>query len=257
MKNTFLKSFLLLVHCLLSTVHFSLAGDASSDFSKANILYQKQEYDSAAKVFEKLISESKISSEIYYNLGNCYYKTGNVAKSIIAYERALKLNPDDEDALFNLHVAQLKVVDKIEAVPQIFYKRWIAAVTDLFTTKLWSQLMIALLWITFIMSSIYVLSRTPSGRQLTFIITVVFLFLTLSTWFFSHQSYMQNEVNKSAVVTSASAYVKSSPDEKGNDLFIVHEGTKVDVLDEFSEWKKIRIANGSIGWMKSGEVEQI
>jgi tetratricopeptide (TPR) repeat protein len=257
MKNISLKILPLLVHFSLFTFHFSLASEASSEFQSGSSLYQKQEYDSAAKVFEKLIAENKISTEIYYNLGNCYYKTGNTAKSIIAYERALKLNPDDEDALFNLHVAQLKVVDKIEPVPQIFYKRWIAAVTDFFSTKTWSQLMLALLWITFIMAAVYVLSRTPSGRQLTFIITVVFVFLTLSAWFFSHQSYMQNEVDKTAVVTSASAYVKSSPDEKGNDLFIVHEGTKVDVLDEFSEWKKIRIANGSIGWLKSGEVEQI
>ena len=257
MKNISLKILLLLFHCSLFTVHYSLASEASSEFQAANSLYQKQEFDSAAKVYEKLIAENKISPEIYYNLGNCYYKAGNVAKSIIAYDRALKLNPDDEDALFNLHVAELKVVDKIEPVPQIFYKRWIASVTDLFGTKMWSQLLLVLIWISFVMAATYVLSRTPSGRQLTFIITVIFIFLTLSTWFFSHQSYLQNEVNKSAIVTSASAYVKSSPDEKGNDLFIVHEGTKVDVLDEFSEWKKIRIANGSVGWMKSGEVEQI
>src|SRR5262249_528400 len=155
----------------------------AADFSKANILYQKMDYDSAAKVLEKLISENRISSEVYYNLGNCYYKTGNVAKSIIAYERALKLNPDDEHALFNLHVGKLKVVDKIEPVPQIFYKRWIAAITDLFTTKMWSALMLALLWITFIMAAVYVVSRTPSGRQLTFIITLIFVFLTASAWF--------------------------------------------------------------------------
>jgi len=107
------------------------------------------------------------------------------------------------------------------------------------------------------MAILYIFSSSPFSRKLLFVVAVFFLFITGLAWFFSHESYMENEVNKDAVITSASAYVKSSPDEKGNDLFILHEGTKVDLLDDFNDWKKIRIANGSIGWLKTADIEQI
>ena len=102
----------------------AFAFEPATEFQKANNLYQKNSFDSAAKIYEKIISEEYFSVEVYFNLGNCYYKMNKTAKAILNYERALKLKPNDEDILFNIKVAQLKVVDKIETVPEIFYLRW-------------------------------------------------------------------------------------------------------------------------------------
>ncbi len=247
----------LLVGSLLVFFTVSFAADDTSLYDKANTFYQHQDYSNAIQSYEQLLKGGKVAPEVYYNLANSYYKSGNIAKAILNYERTLKLNPNDEDAEFNLHVAQLKVVDKMEPVPQIFYKRWISSIAEAFTPNTWSKLVLILFWITFGISIFYLLSRIPAVRQVAFIFILFFLFLTAFSFFFAHQSYTNNEVNKKAVVMFASAYVKSSPDDKGNDLFIVHEGTKVEVLDDFLSWKKVRIANGSIGWLKTSEIEQI
>jgi tetratricopeptide (TPR) repeat protein len=257
MKN--IRKFWIAVVLIIVICHLSIVNCFAQDalYEKAILHYQKAEYDSAIATYEQLLGTGAEAVEVYYNLGNCYYKTGHVAKAIVNYERALKLNPKDEDAEFNLNVAQLKVVDKIEPVPQIFYARWKDTITSLFTSNTWSTLVIVMLWITFILGAFYIFSRQPFIRQVTFILILVFTLLTAGSLFFTHHSYMENVVKKNAIIVASSVYVKSSPDDKGNDLFIIHEGTKVEVLDDFLHWKKIRIANGSIGWLKVNEIEQI
>ena len=235
----------------------SFAGGPGSEFQKANGFYQKQQYDSASVVFEQLISQEYKSAEVYYNLANCYYKLDNVARAILNYERALKLQPDDEDAAFNLKVAQLKVVDKIESVPDIFYKRWMKTVSSAMTTDNWSRFLIINIWIMFLCAAVYVLSRRPSIKRLGFLLSVFFLLITIFTAAITNQNYENSIRQKSAVVMSVSAYVKSSPGDNNTDLFLLHEGTRVDILDAYENWVKIRIANGSIGWLKNSETEEI
>ncbi len=251
----FRRSIYLVFFSLLSL--FSLAGDPASDFQKANGLYQKQQYDSAAKAFEQLLSQEYKSTEVYYNLANCYYKQDNIARAILNYERALKLQPDDEDALFNLKVAQLKVVDKIEAVPVIFYIGWMKSISSAFSSDSWSLFLIINIWIMFLFAAIYVLSRRASMKRFGFLIASFFLLVSIFAAVIANQNYANHFRQKSAVVLSVSAYVKSSPGDNNTDLFLLHEGTCVEILDEYENWVKIRIANGSIGWLKSSETEEI
>jgi tetratricopeptide (TPR) repeat protein len=233
------------------------ASDPASEFQKANTLYQQQNYDSAAAIYEQLIAQEYVSAEVYYNLANCYYKTGRTSKAILNYERALKRMPGDEDVTFNLKVAQLRVVDKIEAVPEIFYKRWIKSVASLLSSDGWSRVVIACTWIMFLFAAVYVLSRRTALRRAGFALAAFFFIVTACVWLLSRQSYLDSVKQKSAVVMSVSAYVKSSPGDNNTDLFLLHEGTRADILDEYENWVKIRIANGSIGWLKSSDIEEI
>jgi len=233
------------------------AADPQTDFASAKEAYMKQEYASAIKLYEGMIKSGNVSPEVYYNLGNCYYKTGNVAQTILNYERAKKLAPDDEDINFNLKIASLKVVDKMDPVPDIFYKRWVHDIAMLCSTNTWSQIFIASAWLLFIFLTIFVVSRTVGMKKISFVIACFFLATTSVSYFISRKSYTLTFVDQQAVVVSPSVYVKNSPDEKGSDQFIIHEGTKMDVLDEFGDWKKVRIANGSVGWLKQNSIELI
>lgn len=233
------------------------AGDPQEDFKKAGAYYQKQDYENAVKNYEDLIKSGHVATEVYYNLGNCYFKTGNTAHALLNYERARRLAPDDDDINFNIKIASLKVVDKMDAVPEIFYKRWLKLIASAFATDTWTKIFISCAWFMFFFFALYLVAPSASMKKFGFIFAVLFIFLTGSVFAFAQKSYAMTFLDQHAIVSSTSVYVKSSPDEKGTDQFIIHEGTKVDVLDELGEWKKIRIANGSIGWLKQTEIEII
>lgn len=246
------KYFFLFV--IMSLFTLSVKGDAKSDFVKANELYQKLDFDNSIKSYENLIKLGNVSAEVYYNLGNCYYKTGNLPLTMLNYERAKKLSPDDEDINFNIKVASLKVVDKMETVPEIFYKRWLKDVALTFTADAWTKIFLGCVWMLFAFLAVYVVTQSASLKKMSLAIVLFFLISTITVFLISQKSYAMTFVDQQAIIKTASVYVKSSPDERGSDQFIIHEGTKVDVLDELGEWKKIRIANGSIGWLKENEI---
>lgn len=235
----------------------SAKSDALKIYHQANIAYQKLDYESSIRLYEQLIKNKSVSEEVYYNLGNSYFKAGNFAKAILNYERGKKLDPDDEDINFNLKIASLKVVDKIESVPQIFYKKWINQFSVLFPADTFSIVLIIMIWLLFASAAFYVIVHTVTGKKISFILIIIFLFLTCIGGVMAARSHAIARIDQQSIIMETSVYVKSSPDEKGNDLFILHEGTKVDVLDQLNNWRKIRIANGSVGWMKLDEMEII
>lgn len=231
--------------------------DAVNTYRQANSAYQKMDYEGAINFYEGLVKGGNISPEVYFNLGNSYFKTGNVPRAIINYERAKKLAPEDEDINFNLKIASLKVVDRIDNVPEVFYKRWIHEAATLLPANNWSTIFIILVWLIFLSAGIYVISRSSVVKKSGFIAMIVFIILAIGDYMLSSRSYSIAHEEQQAIITSSSVYVKSSPDEKGNDLFILHEGTKVDVIEPFEGWNKIRIANGTIGWLKVKDIEKI
>jgi len=256
MKNGIL--FVCFVFVLFGKAAFSLsATDALKIYHEANIAYQKLDYETSIRKYEELIKNKQASPEVYFNLGNSYFKAGNFAKAILNYERAKKYEPDDEDVNFNLKIASLKVVDKIESVPEIFYKRWINSLSTILPADTFSILLIAMIWLLFASAALYVAGHTVAIRKISFVSILFFLILTVATGILASRSHQISNVDKQGIIMTSSVYIKSSPDEKGNDLFILHEGTKVEVLDNLNNWKKIRIANGGIGWMKTEEMEII
>ena len=226
-------------------------------FSRANLFYQKQEYDSAEKLFTEVVQYDSSLADAWFNLGNVYFREGEIAKAIVCYERAKKLSPADEDIDFNLHVANLRVTDKIDPLPRIFYLRWIDAASLLFSPGNWAIIIVILFWLFAIFILCYFLVSSITIRKLGFFMALLSLFLMISSYALAlHQQEVVYGA-EAAIITSPSVYVKSSPDEKSSDLFILHEGTKIEVLDELNDWKKIRIANGNVGWVLRNNFETI
>lgn len=228
-----------------------------SKFDQANDLYKKGDYKSAIELFEGILSEGYESSEIYYNLGNCYYKDKNIAPAILNYERAKKLSPGDNDINFNLNVANLKVVDKIEPVPKFFVYTILENLRDMFSSDSWAIFAIILSWVTFGIISCFFLVFSPLIKKILFAFGLIFFISTILTAAFGYQTYNSENAKDSAIIFSPSVYVKSSPESSGTDLFILHEGTKLKIMDTVNNWFKIRLANGTEGWLPEDTIKII
>ncbi|HLG34694.1 MAG TPA: tetratricopeptide repeat protein [Bacteroidia bacterium] len=252
-KNALLA--LILLFC--SSMELIAKESADSKFTKANTLFQKQDFEGAVKGYFEVLRYDSTSPEVWFNLGNAYYRLGDFPKAILSYERAKKISPADEDIEFNLHVANLHTTDKIDPLPRIFYLRWIDVASYLFSLSDWAVTIVILFVLIIIFILCYFLIPSIAIRKTSFYFGVVSFLLVVSSYNLAlHQRHLIYGTER-AIIISASVYVKSSPDEKGTDLFILHEGTKVDLLDELNDWKKIRIANGSIGWVRENTFEVI
>lgn len=218
-------------------------------FIKANELYNQSAYDSAAKVYEKIINQGYSSAELYYNLGNTYYKLGNYPMAILYYEKSLKLNPNNEDTKNNIEIARAFISDKIEAVPELFIKTWWNELSNLFTLNTWAIISLLILGCLLTAIFLYITSRTRTLRKSMFFTIIFLIILTACTFSISTKKYKYIKSNNEGIIMTPTITVKSSPSISSVDLFVLHEGSKVKILDNTGEWEKIKIANGSIGWI--------
>lgn len=256
------SSFLyLIVQVILIVVLFvpihAKANEPKELYEKANQYYLKNDLGSAIKLYEELVKGDHENPEIYYNLGNAYYKQGNVAAAILNYERAKKLNPGDDDITFNLRMANLKVTDKMEQVPPLFYEQWWNKIIHSFLADHWATIGIVLLWMVLVVSVLFLLSKYSAVKRVTFYVGFFLFLFAVVAFFFANSRYHESQSSDEGIVFSSIVYIKSSPTEKSTDLFILHEGTKVQLLDQVGEWKKIRLANGNIGWLKENAIQII
>lgn len=244
---------------LLLILHSNLFAETATPlkFRDANTAYRKGNYDTAAQLYEQVLKDGLKSGELYYNLGNSYYKTGETARAILAYERAKKFIPDDEDLAYNLRMAYSNTVDKIEPVPQLFYQRWWTQFLNLTSPGIWAILAVACIWIAAGLAAWYLYAGSVMARKITFLGSGIVLFTGLILFILAGSAYHRLHNNDGAVVMEPSAVIRSSPDEKSTTLFMLHGGTKIQVLDELGNWKQIRIANGNTGWISSTSIELI
>ncbi|MEP7170055.1 MAG: tetratricopeptide repeat protein [Bacteroidota bacterium] len=250
-------SQLLLFVLIFFNGSLSIAQSSQSTFDQANKFYIDKNYYKAADFFESLVKSGKISAEVYYNLGNAYYKSGNYASAILNYERAKKLKPSDPDIDFNLRLANLNTIDKIEPAPQVFYAKWWNDFVNGSSIEAHSKKGLVFIWIAFFISLLYIFINISAVKKLTFIATFILFCCGIFTLFLSQKQLNDMHDNKTAIIIPSSIYVKGSPDENSINLFMLHSGTKVTVIDELQSWKRIRIANGNEGWIAIGTAEII
>lgn len=247
---------------LISTLVFAVcftklfADNSNSFFEQANNFYQQKEYAKAIELYDSVLKSGNESAGLFFNLGNAYFKNGENTLAILNYEKAKKLNPKDEDAEFNLRLANLKVVDKIETLPQLFLVKWWNGFVGMNSSEQWGFYLVISLWAGFLFGAIFIFTNNFSLKRISFFSMIFVLIITILFSFFSF-SQNKNEQREFAIVFSPNAYIKSAPDEQATDLFILHEGVKVQITDEVGEWKKIKLSDGKIGWMKIEMMEVI
>lgn len=241
-----------LVQCLTWSVYAQ-----DSVIKEAEAAYTQEDYNKAIGLYENILKSNGESAEIYYNLGNAYYKAGMVAPAILNYERALVLDPGDGDTRFNLQIARQKTVDKIEPIGDFFLTRWFNAVQDLGTSDSWAKLGIVCFILFIGCLILFFFSKWLRLKKIGFYTGVLLLMLVIFANIFAKKQKDELVNRMHAIVFTPTVTVKSSPDASGTDLFILHEGTKVLVKSTLGEWSEIQLEDGNIGWMPSKDIEKI
>ena len=242
-----MKKITFLLFILLSFNSFAV----EALFNKANDLYSQENYTAAISIYDSILTLGLESSELYYNLGNCHYKQQNWSNAIWHYEKSLKLH-SNKRTFQNLELAKLKIIDKIEAIPELFYKTWWRYFISIFSTKIWQFLTLVSLWTTLIFQLTSQLKESIKGKNLAFI-----SFIVLTLLFSTQTSYNNNYIKKEAIIFSSSIVVNSAPSNNSTDLFSLHSGSKVLIIDNIGDWINIRIANGNEGWINQREVKEL
>ena len=220
-------------------------------FEQANAAYNAGNYDSARIVYEKVLATDVESLPLYFNLGNTYYKMREYPMAIYYYEKALKLDPSNEEVQTNLAIANQAIVDKIEPVPQSFIVRgWHNARASLSGDQ-WAWCSVVCFALLLFAAFLFLRSRRMGVRKLGFFMGLLFLLAFALSVVFAAQLKQTSETQDQAIVMTPTVTVKSSPSEASVDLFVLHEGTKVNVLETTDGWSKIKIANGSVGWLQA------
>lgn len=227
----------------------SLAQSPDDLMKTANNFYQEQQYDQAVISYNRILTQGFESSSLYYNLGNSYFKTGNLGYAILNYEKGLKLSPGDEDLIYNLKIANARTVDKITQLPKIFIVQWWELLVTSFTLTGWSIITILIFWIFLAGIALFLLSRRARVQRASLMISSITLALLILVVVILISRYNHEAITDYGILTEEVYSVKVAPDYKSNDLFVIHEGIKFIVDDRVNEWYKIRLADGKVGWI--------
>ena len=225
--------------------------------AEADSAYVHEHYQQAIACYESLL-KGGVSADLYYNLGNAYYRTDNITKAILNYERALLLSPGDADTRFNLQMARSKTIDKITPESEMFFVTWYHSLVNLMSVDAWARTALIALAIAIILALAYLFSGRIWLRKVGFFGAFFLLVVFVLSNLFAFQQKQKLTHRTGAIIMTNAATVKSTPSKNGTDLFILHEGTRVTITDgSMSGWKEIRVADGKQGWIDARQLEII
>ena len=250
------RLFIVLVWIMASVVS-SYAVVPTSDFTKANAAYGMQAYENAANQYENILKRGSESAALYYNLGCTYFKLGKIAPSILNFERALLLEPGNDDVQANLEMARTKVVDEIDPVERFFLLRVYDSICSWISSDAWAYLSLGFFYLLLVMAGLFLFSRITLLKKIAFFTGILSLLLLVATMAFSSSAKSKATTHDYAIVFSPSVTVKGSPEDSGKDVFVLHEGTKVKVKRAYNKWFEIQLADGRVGWVKETAAERI
>ncbi|REH56062.1 uncharacterized protein DUF3290 [Tenacibaculum gallaicum] len=247
----------LVIYLFLLVSISTLAQNANDLFTSANSLYKEGKYEEAIKLYEQIDDENLVSSEVYYNLANCYYKINKIAPTIYNYEKALQLNPLNEDAKNNLIIAKRLTLDRIEALPKSVFQKFNENYLQKFTYNTWAIITIVLSFVASILFLLFYFAYTPNKKRTYFTTSIIsFLLLTISLTI-TYTQYNQANNTIEAIIFTEEVSISNEPTDNSNEVFTLHEGTKVNVLDSVDNWKKIKLADGKVGWIKAKNLKEL
>lgn len=225
-------------------------------FAEGNRLYEQNKYEQAVQTFEKLISGGVHNPAVHYNLGNAYYKSGQLGKAIVQFEKAVRLDPGDQDIAENLAFIRARCVDKIEESTPVFWLSGLLRVHRFFSyrQKLW---LLLLFWMA--ANSFFAWRFMRSGDNIRRITNWGLSITLLLLFCFTLSAVIQNrqENKQEAIVIVESSKLYSGPAETNSVLTIIHEGFKVEIRQQTEGWSQIVLPNGWNGWVSRGHLETL
>ncbi len=248
---------LILLAVISLTSYFSPLTSNAVTKAEADSAYVQERYQQAAKDYEALLKQG-VSADLYYNLGNCYYRMDQMTQAVLNYERALLLSPGDKDIRFNLQMARSKTIDKIIPESEMFFVTWYRSLVNVMSVDGWARTALVALIVAIVLALFYLFSDRIWLRKIGFFGGIIALLLFLIGNLFAWQQKSNLTQRTGAIIIKSAVNVKSTPSKNGTDLYILHEGTKVTVTDSsMREWRKIRVADGKEGWLEVSEIEVI
>lgn len=244
-------SFVLMILMLMPlSVNAITKQNADDEYAKGN-------YQQAIKDYQEIL-KTGVSSEIYYNLGNAYYRTDNITQALLAYERALQLSPGDNDIRFNLQYARSKTIDKITPETEMFFVTWYHSLVNFTSVDRWANTAIVSIVMALLLILVFLFAPQMWARKSGFYGSAAFLLLFAFANLFAFQQKHELETKQGAIVIAPTVNVKKTPAASGTDVFVIHEGTRVDITDRgMKQWRGIKLADGREGWLKTSQIEEI
>lgn len=225
--------------------------------TEADSAYAQGHFQQAIKGYEELLKQG-VSTDLYYNLGNAYYRMDEIPRAVLNYERALLLSPGDADVRFNLQMARSKTIDKITPESEMFFVTWYHSLVNLTNVDSWARLALCALALAIVLVLVYLFASAIWLRKLGFFGALAMLLLFAGANLLAYAQKQSFVRRSGAIIMAPAVTVKSTPAQQGTDLFILHEGTRVEITDGgMRQWKRIRVADGKEGWIETSQMEVI
>jgi len=252
-----LKTHIISLIIILIFSQQAFAQEQEEKFRQGAEYFSNGSFEKALDVWTSLYKTGYRSAELNYNIGNAYFKMNNIPGSILYYERASLLKPADEDIKYNHQIARTLVVDRFEEIPVLFFVSWYNFMSLVLPSNTWARISIATFILCLIFLSLYFYSSKYRLKVLGFWLALLMVIVSLSSLALTIRNKNLVYNSREAIIFSPLVNGKSSPDNSGTDLFLLHEGTKVTVEDEVGEWFEVRLSDGNKGWIPSNSLEII
>ncbi len=247
-------NFIIVIFVLVNSV---FANQAESLMNEANQLYQNKQYEEAIVKYNSILDSNFESAALYYNLGNSYYRSGKIGFAILNYERGLKLDPSNEDLLYNLSIVKARAADRIKEVPKLFIVEWWELLISALSATMW-QIVVLLFYLLLLVSiTLYFVTKSGTTQRFSILSSLLGLSGAILFSIILYANVQRETSTDFGVLTVNTISAKQSPNESSNDLFVIHEGLKVAVHESFGEWYKIKLSDGKVGWLPKTSLEII
>lgn len=253
MKPTLLRTivFVLLLTAQMAT---GFAQTIDEAFGTANVAYQEKGYTTAITQYQSILQQGYQSAELHYNLGNAYYRTQQLGKAVLHYERAARLAPNDKDIKHNLSIVNAQIEDKLETLPNFFLIDGWNSLRQQLSSNTWAVMGIVFFWLAMAALIVWQIGQTRTQRKWGFFIGITLLFISILP---ISLAVANTKDSKQAIVIAKETMLKSSPDDLSASVLLLHEGLKVNLLDKIGDWYKVRLPNGDEGWLSNEIIEII
>jgi len=246
---------LMIISILSTSFMVAESKDLQDLLQTGNQYYLSGKYEMAVQSYQSIIDSGYASAELYYNLGNAYYKSHDITMALVNYERARILKPNDTEINHNLEIAREFVVDRIEVLPEFFLRKAYVDFVKIFDADIWALVSIVAFGLALGLFLAYFLLNQLFIRKLSFWAGILFVVIAASTFLFAFKQNNLVTKHQQAIILTPSVTIKSSPDEdSGTELFLLHEGTKVTVSDELGDWREVVLSDGNSGWLKETDL---